>query len=189
MAKQTITIEVPEGKFAKYSDGKIIFEDNFDWRNIKTVEDAVEYCKEHNIGNSSLINYYKLDKTSFEWKIASLQLIKIAITNNAKEKALSGNRYLPLVKYYKDEPDDYSATIAVDNTKLYVVGAIAWDGADCGLFSFGSLNGVGASWSNCGFLAYPSREQAIHVSKYFYQLITEIQLGQQCSYEWLSFNN
>lgn len=190
MTKQTITIEVPEGKVATYFNGKIIFKDKFDWRDIKTVEDAVEYCKTNNIGGLSLISYNNLSENSFEWKIACLQLIKIAITNNIKEKALSGKRYLPIVDYYTHKPDEYVATILVDKTKkLYVMGANAWVGAGCGLFAFGSFDGVGDSWSSYGFLTYPSEEQAIHVSKYFYKLITEVQLGQQCDYEWLSFNN
>jgi len=189
MSIQTITIEVPDDKIAKYSNGKIIFEDIEYWKNIKTIEDAIDYCKENNIGNFSLNSLIHLSPTSFEYKIACLQLIKIAITNNEKEFATSGVRYEPIIRYCGDKRSHYIATIAVDGKKLYLFDSYACCGTYHGLLAFNSYYSVGDSFSAYGFLSYNSKEKARHVAKYFYKLITDIQLGQQCNYEWLSFND
>ena len=52
---QQIKIEVPVGKKAIFENGQIKFIDAKHWENIKTFDDAYEYCDKNNIANDLLL--------------------------------------------------------------------------------------------------------------------------------------
>ena len=68
---QQIEIEVPVGKKAVFENGKIKFIDAKHWENIKTFEDAYEYCDKNNIANDLLIKCNNLG-SSYEDNILFL---------------------------------------------------------------------------------------------------------------------
>ena len=51
---QQIKIEVPVGMKAIFENGQIKFIDAKHWENIKTFDDAYEYCDKNNIANDLL---------------------------------------------------------------------------------------------------------------------------------------
>lgn len=56
--KQTIEIEVPEGKKAIWEDGQIKFVSTKSWEDITTFEGALEYLKQNYLRSDLMMDYY-----------------------------------------------------------------------------------------------------------------------------------
>ena len=193
--KQTIEIEVPEGKKAIIEGNQIKYVDVEHWKSIKTFDDALDYCCDH----SSLSDFaiaYKTTGTDYEEKVAQLRLIIAALTNNEKLSLTNGSVYYPALQLYKA---DYSGSIIGKD----IIGTIITEGEKYIVASITAhttcLQGLGEFTSNCPFssvsiginIGMPSKEIADHLTKYFGKLLFEVMYGMcNCEWEWAhSLNN
>ena len=188
--KQTIEIEVPEGKKAIIEGNQIKYVDVGHWKFIKTFDDAYEYCCDH----SSLSDFtiaYETTSTDYEEKIAKLRLVIAALTNNEKLSLTSGTIYYPALQLYKA---DCSEPVIGKN----IVGTIMTEGEKYVVASITAhttyLKGLGEFTSNCPFssistsinIGLSSKEIADHLTKYFGKLLFEVMYGMcNCEWEWI----
>ena len=188
--KQTIEIEVPEGKKAIIEGNQIKYVDAEHWKSIKTFDDALDYCCDH----SSLSDFtiaYETTSTDYEEKIAQLRLVIAALTNNEKLSLISGSVYYPALQLYKTDHSrsvigkDVIGTIKTEGEK-YVVASITTH-TTC-------LQSLGEFTSNYPFsnvsvsinIGLPSKEIADHLTKYFGKLLFEVMYGMcNCEWEWV----
>ena len=188
--KQTIEIEVPEGKKAVIEGNQIKYVDARHWKSIKTFNDAYYYCCDHSFLSDFTIAY-KTTSTDYEEKVAQLRLIIAALTNNEKLSLTSGSVYYPALQLYKadcSEPvigKDIVGTIMTEGER-YVVASITAHTT--------YLKGLGEFTSNCPFssistginIGLPSKEIADHLTKYFGKLLFEVMYGMcNCEWEWV----
>ena len=188
--KQTIEIEVPEGKKAIIEGNQIKYVDVGHWKSIKTFNDALDYC----CGHSSLSDFataYKTTSTDYEEKVAQLRLIIAALTNNEKLSLTSGTVYYPALQIYKA---DYSEKIISKE----VIGTIITEGKRYVVASITAhttcLQGLGDFPPDCHFssvstginIGLSSKEVADHLTKYFGKLLFEVMYGMcNCEWEWV----
>ena len=188
--KQTIEIEVPEGKKAIIEGNHIKYIDIEYWKSIKTFDDALDYCCNH----SSLSDFaiaYEVTHTDYEEKIAKLRLIIAALTNNEKLSLTSGSVYYPALQLYKA---DYSKPVIGKD----IVGTIMTEGERYVVASNTAhttcLQGLGDFPPNCPFssistginIGLPSKEIADHLTKYFGKLLFKVTYGMcTCEWEWI----
>ena len=188
--KQTIEIEVPEGKKAIIEGNHIRYIDIEYWKSIKTFNDAFHYCYDYPPLNQ-FVKEYDLAGTNYAISVAELRLIIAALTNNEKLSLTSGSIYYPALQLYKadySEPiigKDTIGTIITEGEK-YVVGSTTAH-TTC-------LQGLGEFTSNCPFssvstginIGLPSKEIADHLTKYFGKLLFEVMYGMcNCEWEWV----
>ena len=187
--KQTIEIEVPEGKKAVIEGNQIKYVDVGHWKSIKTFYDVLDYCCDH----SSLSDFtiaYETASTDYEEKIAKLRLVIAALTNNEKISLTDGSVYYPALQLYKADYSesvigkDIVGTIITEGEKYIVISTIAH--TTC-------LQGLGEFTPDCHFssvstginIGMPSKEIAAHLTKYFGKLLFEVMYGMcNCEWEW-----
>ena len=187
--KQTIEIEVPEGKKAVIEGNQIKYVDVGHWKSIKTFYDVLDYCCDH----SSLSDFtiaYETASTDYEEKIAKLRLVIAALTNNEKISLTDGSVYYPALQLYKTDYSkpvigkDIVGTIITEGEKYIVISTIAH--TTC-------LQGLGEFTPDCHFssistginIGLPSKEIADHLTKYFGKLLFEVMYGMcNCEWEW-----
>ena len=69
------------------------------------------------------------------------------------------------------------------------MGGAATNGALAGLGSFGSNDGVSASYTIVGFRSVSSKEIAQHISTYFGKLLFDVHYGgTNCDWKWVELN-
>ena len=188
--KQTIEIEVPEGKQAIIENNQIKYIDSEHWKAIKTFDDALDYCCDHS-SLSDFTSAYEVTHTDYEEKITKLRLVIAALTNNKKLSLTSGTVYYPALQLYKA---DYSEPIISKD----IIGTIITEGEKYIVASITThttyLKGLGEFTSNCPFssistginIGMPSKEIADHLTKYFGKLIFEVMYGMcNCEWEWV----
>lgn len=190
--KQIIEIEVPAGKKAVWENNQIKFVDNEHWKNIKTFEDAFDYCNKNNICSNLLGEYEKIPHScSYEHNIIKLRIIIAALTNNEKLSLTKGDVWRPVVQFCDpDEKDNYLGNkligkIKSNNEEYLVVGGMATKWFGTGLsgysyygYSYGEIFG--------GLIQVSSKEIAKHLSTYFGKLIFNVTYGGcNCDYEWV----
>lgn len=188
--KQTIEIEVPEGKKAIIEGNQIKYVEAEHWKSIKTFDDALDYCCDH----SSLSHFedaYEVTHTDYEEKIAKLRLVIAALTNNEKLSLTSGTVYYPILQFYKA---DYSGVVISKD----IIGTIITEGERYVVASTTArttcLQGLGNFPSGCHFssastginIGLSSKEIANHLTKYFGKLLFEVMCGMcNCEWEWV----
>lgn len=188
--KQTIEIEVPEGKKAVWKDNKVIFVPIKDWRSITTFKDAINNLPEE---CEHLIDSYNTTlEDSYEEKVALYRIVVAALTNNEKRHLTTGERWYPIVQFChsKDKKNCHGntivGTIESEGERYLVVGGYAANGALEGLGCFDSHCGVSYSWSYVGLQSVSSKEVAEHISKYFGRLLFDVHYGgTNCDYKWI----
>ena len=189
--KQTIEIEVPEGKKVVIEGNQIKYVDAEHWKSIKTFDDALDYCCDH----SSLSDFavaYETTGTDYEEKIAKLRLVIAALTNNKKLSLTSGTVYYPVLQFYKA---DYPGLVTSSKD---IIGTIITEGERYVVASITAhttcLQGLGDFPPDCHFssvstginIGLPSKEIADHLTKYFGKLLFEVMYGMcNCEWEWV----
>ena len=195
--KQTIEIEVPDGKKAVWENGAIRFvpEDPY-WKTITTFDDALIYvwnylpeCKD------LLISYNKSIPGSYEHSVVCYRIVVAALTNNEKRHLTTGDKWYPVVQFCRPKDkrncwgDVLIGTIESEGEKYSVVGGHANDGATAGLGCFYSIFGVSLSSSAIGFRSVSAKEIAEHISTYFGKLLFDVHYGgTNCDWKWVELN-
>lgn len=194
MKKQTIEIEVPEGKKAIFKNGQIKFvpEEPY-WKNITTFEQAYRYVCYNLPECKDLITTYQFTlDNSFEHDIICYRIIVAALTNNEERHLTTGAKWLPLVQFcYPENQNNCWGNVLIGTIKskgkeYSVMGGSVNSSADAGLGDFGSFGGMSRSYAAIGFRSVSSREIAQHISTYFGKLLFEIQYGgTNCDWKWV----
>lgn len=198
--KQTIEIEVPDGKKAVWNNGKIEFVDVNIMELLKNSKDPEEdlmdiIVKEVNEGDGDdlfdLYNEYmdSPEDTHIE-SIAKLKLFLAYLNKGHKFDLISGDVYYPYVRFYRKDKLPKNETVIdyfeyKENTYALVGGGANY-GSAAGLATFYSSNSVGASYSFCGFLACRDRETAQFVATTFGKLLFDVNFGSLIDYKWLN---
>ena len=192
--KQTIEIEVPDGKKAVWEDGTIKFVPNEPhWKSITSWEKAFEYVKVNLPECASLIKaYIDAELGSYEAKMLAYRIVIAALTNNEKRHLTTGDKWYPVVQFCRPKDrnncwgDVLVGTIKAEGERYSVVGGGASDGGPAGLGSFVSYSGVSSSYTTIGFRSVSSKEVAEHISTYFGRLLFEVQYrGTNCDWKWI----
>lgn len=191
--KQTIEIEVPEGKKAVWENNQIKFVDvEQHWESIKTFDDAYEYCRNH-INLSEYITYYdNTVENTYEEKIAKLRLVIAALTNNEKLSLIKGDLLYPVIQFCTEHDikkcsgNKIIGKIKTEGKEYLVVGGSVNDGSNSGLGYVYAYHGLFYSRTSVGFSCVSSRKIAEHLSTYFGKLIFEVMYGgSNCDWEWV----
>lgn len=195
--KQTIEIEVPDGKKAVWENGAIRFvPEGPHWKTITTFDDALIYvwnylpeCKD------LLISYNKSIPGSYEHSVVCYRIVVAALTNNEKRHLTKGGKWYPVVQFCRSKDkrncwgDVLIGTIELGGEKYSVVGGYAYNGAHTGLGSFDSSDDVSLSFTSIGFRSVSSKEIAQHISTYFGKLLFDIHYGgTNCDWKWVELN-
>ena len=192
--KFELEIDCPEGCKPIVEGTTIKFVSNKpDWKEIKTVEQVLDYCKKYFYQESvALINNLNyLDEQDYEYWIILYRLIVMAITDNEEVSLTKGDRYYPYVQFCElgKEKNCWEDTtvgyISYEGNAYVVVGGGATDGSKAGLGDFHSQNGVSYSYTFLGFQSVSLSEKARHISKYFGKVVFYIMYGgTNCNWEW-----
>lgn len=195
--KQTIEIEVPDGKKAVWNNGKIEFVDVNVMELLKNSKDPEDtlmeiIAKEVNEG-SDLFDLYSEymdspEDTHIE-SVAKLKLFLAYLNKGHKFDLISGDIYYPYIRFYRKDKLSKGITIIGHfkyNEDVYaLVGGDAHYGSFAGLASFELDYGVGFSYSACSFLACKDRETAQFVATTFAKLLFDVSFGSLIDYTWL----
>lgn len=192
--KQTIEIEVPEGKKAVWENNQITFIDaEPHWKSIKTFDDAFDYCYDNNFYEYTT-NYGLVEAGTYEEKVAKLRLVVAALTNNEKLSLVRGKLYYPVIQfcvadfYVEDNcfKNKIIGKIKSEGKEYVVLNSNAHYGSDAGLGHVNSRSGLSNIDSYVSFLQVSSKEVAEHLSTYFGKLIFEVMYGGiNCDWEWV----
>ena len=185
--KQTIEIEVPEGKKAIIEGSHIRYIDIEYWKSIKTFNDALHYCYDYPPLNQ-FVEEYDLAGTNYAISVAELRLIIAALTNNEKLSLTSGFIYYPALQLYKadySEPiigKDMIGTIITEGEKYIVISTAAHTTCLQGLGEYRPISCISIGIN----IGLPSKEIADHLTKYFGKLLFEVMYGMcNCEWEWV----
>lgn len=194
--KQTIEIEVPDGKKAVWENGVIKFvPEEPHWKSITTFNDALIYVRNYLPEcEDLLISYNKTISGSYEHSVVCYRIVVAALTNNEKRHLTTGEKWYPVVQFCspKDKNNCWGnvliGTIESEGERYSVVGGDASAGA-VGLGYFNSYLGVSYSAANVGFRSVSSKEIAQHISTYFGKLLFEVHYGgTNCNWKWIELN-
>lgn len=195
--KQTIEIEVPDGKKAVWKDGRIEFINVETWRDITTFDQALAHvskCAHYGSeAAQTLINEYNLANTgTYSETVSKYRIVVFALTNNEKRHLTTGERWFPTIEFcIPGKVKNCYGNIVVgrirsEGQEYEVVGGSAIGGASAGLGGFYSSDGVSIAWTGIGFRSVSGKEIAQHISKYFGKLLFEVQYGGvNCDWEWI----
>ena len=193
--KFELEIDCPEGCKPIVEGTTIKFVSNKpDWKEIKTVSQALDYCKKYfNKEYASLIATLNcLSIQEYEYWIVLYRLIVMAITDNEKASLTEGNIYYPYVQFCKlgREKNCWGDTtvghISYEGNTYTVVGGDAYYGSWAGLGYFYSDDGVSHSFAGVGFRSVSLLEKAQHISKYFGKVVFYIMYGgTNCDWKWV----
>ena len=144
---------IVEGTTIKFVSGKP------DWKEIKTVSQALDYCKKYfNKESASLIATLNcLSIQEYEYWIVLYRLIVMAITDNEKASLIEGDLYYPYVQFCKlgKEKNCWGDTtvghISYEGNTYAVMGGSALDDSFAGLGDFSSDLDVSYSTATVGF--------------------------------------
>lgn len=192
--KQTIEIEVPDGKKAVLENGVIKFvPKDPHWKSITTFDDALIYVRDYLAECEDLLIYYnKSIPGSYEHSVVCYRIVVAALTNNEKRHLTTGNKWYPVVQFcrskYKNDccGNVMIGTIESEGTRYSVVGGCAHGGAGGGLGFFNSDLGISSSSAIVGFRSISSKEIAQHISTYFGKLLFDVSYGgTNCDWKWV----
>lgn len=191
--KQTIEIEVPDGKRAVWEDGAIRFVPNEPhWKSIISWEEALQYVEKNLPECASLIREYLDSKLgSYAHKVLAYRIVVAALTNNEKRHLTIEDKWYPVVQFCRPKDrnncwgDVLIGTIESEGERYSVVGGCA-GGSQAGLGAFNADNGVSNSSATVGFRSVSSKEIAEHISTYFGRLLFEVHYrGTNCDWKWV----
>lgn len=190
--KQTIKIEIPDGKKAIWKNGHIVFEDVDTMESIKTIENAVQFLIDNKICKDILDSLSRLHKDSFEWKIAAYRAVVAAVTHNEQRHLTTGERWFPTIEFCQPGKlkncygDTVIGQIESEGEKFYVVSGCTYGGTSTNLDSFHLDYGLSCVWTTLGFQSVSSKKAAIYISKQFGKLLFEISYGGvNCNWKWI----
>ena len=195
--KQTIEIEVPDGKKAVWENGAIRFvPESPHWKTITTFYDAIIYVRDYLPECKDLItSYTKVMPGSYEFSVICYRIVVAALTNNEKRSLITGDKWYPVVQFCRPEDKNNCqgnvliGTIESEGTRYSVVGGRAHYGANAGLGTFLSDFGVSSSYTHIGFRSVSSKEIAQHISTYFGKLLFDVHYGgTNCDWKWVELN-
>lgn len=162
------------------------------FRDIKTVEDALQYLRDNNMCEDLISEYQAAECGSYSEKVCEYRIVVAALTNNEERKLRTGDCWFPVVQFCEigKEKNCWGnkkvGTIKHDGKKYAIVGGRAYYGAYAGLGSFASYNGVSASWAYVGFRLVSSKEIAQYISEQFGRLLFEVHYGGvNCDWVWI----
>ena len=167
--------------------------DKPDWKEIKTVEQVLDYCKKYFYQESvALINNLNyLDEQDYEYWIILYRLIVMAITDNEEISLTKGDIYYPYVQFCelgKEKScwgDTIIGHISYGGNIYAVVSNYAIAGSCTGLNYFSVSDGISYATVDFGFRAVSHLEKAKHISKYFGKVVFYIMYGgTNCNWEW-----
>lgn len=189
--KQTIEIEVPEGKKAIWEDGQIRFVSTEDWKDITTFEGALEYLKQNYLREDLVMDYHDCNPESYVASIVEYQIVVAALTGNEKRHLTTGDRWYPVVQFCRPKDkencwgNEVVGTIKSEGERYLVVSGSAPYGG-VGLGGFNSNDGVSHFHAYVDFRSVSSKEIAEHISKHFGKLLFEVHYGgTNCDWEWV----
>lgn len=192
MSKQTIEIEVPDGKKAVWKDGRIEFVPVNPMELIKCFDDAYRYLVDNNLCHDLIREFHDTMNESYSEILCRYRIVVAALTNNEKRSLTKGERWYPVVQFCRPENikncigNTIFGYIESEGQRYAVVGGSADIGAGAGLGDFYSADGVSASWTTVGFRSVSSKEVAEHISKYFGRLLFEVHYGgTNCDWKWV----
>ena len=196
--KQTIEIEVPDGKKAVWNNERIEFIDVNVIERLKNSKDPegdlmsiiIDDIRE---GDDSLLDLYEEyidspDGTHVR-SVAELKLFLAYLHKGHKFDLVSGSVYYPCVKFYlknilpKGEP--VIGQFKYKGDMYALVGGHAAFGSHAGLADFDFIFSVGNSGSYCGFLACKDFKIAQFVATTFGKLLFDVNYGSLIDYEWI----
>ena len=200
--KQTIEIEVPDGKKAVWNNGKIEFIDDDvieSLKNSKNPEEELLELISSRIRNTkdSLSNklrdlisdFSDAPSGSHLESIAKLNLFLGYLNGDHKFDLISGGVYYPYFKFYhKDKLPKGETVIGQFKYKenIYMlVGGFGTQSSGVGLANFYPYVGVNASAFACGFLACKDSKTAQFVATTFGKLLFDVNFGSLIKYEWI----
>ena len=196
--KQTIEIEVPDGKKAVWENGVIKFvPEEPHWKTITTFNDALIYVRDYLPEcEDLLISYNKTISGSYEHSVVCYRIVVAAITNNEKRHLTTGDKWYPVVQFclpkYKNNCRGrvLIGTIESEGERYLVVGGHVISGSTAGLGLFTSDDGVSLSDADVGLRSVSSQEIAQHISTYFGKLLFEVHYGgTNCDWKWIELNS
>ena len=201
--KQTIEIEVPDGKKAVWNNGKIEFVEvidiiellknskNPEGELLKLISDRIKNIKDSLSDKlcDLISDFGDAPNGSHLESIAKLKLFLAYLNGNHKFDLVSGGAYYPYVRFYlKDKlPKEETVTkyFKYKGNIYALVSGGTCDNPLAGLASFYSPASVGSSYSNWGFLACKDIETAQFVATVFGKLLFDVNFGSLIDYEWL----
>lgn len=195
--KQTIEIEVPDGKKAVWNNGKIEFIDVDVMESLKNSKNpekdlmdiiAIKVSAGDYYLGSLYTQYMDTPDNSYLKSVARLKLFLAYLNGDRKFNLISGDIYYPYVRFYLNGklPENKKAIghFRYEGNTYTLIGNLAASGSH-GLADFYSFNGVGNSFSCCGFLACKDFETAQFVATTFGKLLFDVNFGSLIKYEWL----
>ena len=192
MAKQTIEIEVPDGKKAVWKDGRIEFVPVNPMERIKDFDDAFYYLKENKLCLDLLDECVHAPSGSYSETLCKYRIVVAALTANETRHLTTGECWFPVVQFCrpKDIKNRYGdcviGYIESEGQRFAVVGGSVYYGAGAGLGGFGSNRGVSGSWTDVGFRSVSSKEVAEYISKQFGRLLFDVHYGGvNCNWKWI----
>lgn len=200
--KQTIEIEVPDGKRAVWNNGKIEFVDVNVMELLKNSKDPEGELLElisSRIRNTKDSLSDKLYNLSIDYRnapsgshlesIAKLKLFLAYLNGNHKFDLISGDVYFPYVRFYRKDklPKDETVVSYFEyKENVYaLVGGRVYNSFGTGLAFFGPNYGFGNFVSSCGFLACRDKETAQFVATTFAKLLFDVNFGSLIDYKWI----
>lgn len=192
--KFELEIDCPKGYKPIVEGTTIKFVSNKpDWKEIKTVEQVLDYCKKYFYKESvALINNLNyLDEQDYEYWIILYRLIVMAITDNEEISLTKGDIYYPYVQFCelgKEKScwgDTIIGHISYGDNIYAVVGNYSIASSCTGLGYFSLSDGISYSTTDLGFRVVSLLEKAQHISKYFGKVVFYIMYGgTNCNWEW-----
>lgn len=162
------------------------------FRDIKTVEDALQYLRDNNMCEDLISEYQAAECGSYSERVCEYRIVVAALTNDEERKLKTGDCWFPVVQFCEigKEKNCWGSkkigTIKHDGKKYAVVGGHADDGAGAGLGGFHSAVGVSGSWTTVGFRSVSSKEIAQYISEQFGRLLFEVHYGGvNCDWVWV----
>lgn len=201
--KQTIEIEVPDGKKAVWNNGKIEFIDVDVMELLKNSKDPEGELLElisSRIRNTKDSLSDKLYNLSIDYRnapsgshlesIAKLKLFLAYLNGNHKFDLISGEGHYPCIKFYLKDKLPKGETVTGQfkyKGNIYTLASgVVYYSSQYGLASFYPVTGFGSSYSYCGFLACKDKETAQFVATIFAKLLFDVNYGSLIKYEWLN---
>lgn len=194
MARQTIEIEVPEGKKAVWDEKhkRIEFVAVNHMEDIKSVDDALSYLQRNNLCDDLIEEFRCTVRGSYSETVCKYRIVVAALTNAENRHLTTGETWFPIVQFCRPKDvkncygDKIIGRIESDGQEYVVVGGRAGRGAYAGLGAFNSNNGVSYSWTTFGFRSVSSKEIAEYISEQFGKLLFEVHYGgANCSWRWI----
>ena len=196
--KQTIEIEVPEGKKAVWNNGKIEFIDVDIIERLKNSKDPEIdlmniIINDINEGDMSLLHLYEEYTDSPAGthikSVAKLKLFLAYLNKDHKFDLISGDVYYPHIRFYlKSKLPNNEIVIGYFAYKgdIYaLVSGHSYHGSDTGLADFNTYYRIGCSLSYCGFLACKDAKTAQFVATVFGKLLFDVNFGSLIDYDWV----